>query len=64
MAGTPPKWLVADDDAGRYVFVNPTDEEAPLWLETPDTVIECDAFGFGRIDLDEPRRHGRHRGRR
>ena len=53
LAGTTPKWLVADDDARHYLFVNPADEQAPVWLETPDTVVECDAFGFGRIDLDE-----------
>ncbi len=53
LAGRAPKWLAADADAGRYVFVNPSDEEVPLWLETPRTVIECDAFGFGRVELDE-----------
>ncbi len=53
LAATIPKWLVADDDAGHYVFVNPSDEEAPIWFETPSTVIECDAFAFGRIELDD-----------
>ncbi len=53
LAGTTPKWLVADDDAQHYVFVNPSDEQAPIWLETPDTVVECDALGFGRIELDD-----------
>ena len=53
LAATIPKWLAADDDAQHYVFVNPSDDEAPIWFETPDTVIECDAFGFGRIELDD-----------
>lgn len=53
LAGTTPKWLVVNDDRRYYVFVNPTDEESPLWLETPETVIECDGFGFGRVVLDE-----------
>jgi hypothetical protein len=53
MAGTTPKWLCADADSRRYVVVNPSDEEAPLWLETPDVTVECDAFGFGRVTVDE-----------
>jgi|CXWL01.1.fsa_nt_gi hypothetical protein len=53
LSATIPKWLSADDDAQHYVFVNPSDDEAPIWFETPDTVIECDAFGFGRIELDD-----------
>jgi hypothetical protein len=53
LAGRAPKWLAADIDAGRYVFVNPSDEIAPVWLETPGSIVECDAFGFGRIELDE-----------
>jgi hypothetical protein len=53
LAGTTPKWLVADDEGQHYVFVNPSEEEAPVWLETPDTIVECDAFGFGRIELDD-----------
>ncbi|MBI5289448.1 MAG: hypothetical protein HY873_10810 [Chloroflexi bacterium] len=53
LAGTTPKWLVADDGARHYVFVNPSDEQAPVWLETPDSVVECDAFGFGRVELDD-----------
>ncbi len=52
-AGTTPKWFFADPARGRYAFVNPGSDEAPVWLETPDTVIECDAFSFGRVDLDE-----------
>jgi len=53
MAGRAPKWLFTDGDRSRYVFVNPSDEVVPLWLETPRTIIECDAFGFGRVELDE-----------
>ncbi|MEX2247186.1 MAG: hypothetical protein WEC75_10915 [Dehalococcoidia bacterium] len=53
MAGGTPKWLFADADRGRYVFANPADEVAPLWLETPGTIVECDAFGFGRVEVDE-----------
>jgi len=52
MAGTTPKWLCADDDGRRYVFVNPSRDEAPLWLETPGVTVECDAFGFGRVAID------------
>jgi hypothetical protein len=55
LAGRAPKWLVADSERGRYVFVNPSDEVSPLWLETPRTVVECEAFGFGRVSIDEPR---------
>jgi hypothetical protein len=54
IAGAAPKWLFADDERQRYVFVNPSDDEDPLWLETPDTAIECDAFGFGRIEVHGP----------
>jgi hypothetical protein len=53
MAGRAPKWLFADADARCYVFVNPSDEETPVWLETAATIVECDAFAFGRIELDE-----------
>jgi hypothetical protein len=52
MAGTAPKWLCADDDRRRYVVVNPSGDEAPLWLETPGVTVECDAFGFGRVEID------------
>jgi hypothetical protein len=54
IAGSAPKWLVADNDAGHYVFVNPTDEESPLWFETPDAVVECASIGFARIEIDGP----------
>ena len=53
LAGGTPKWLVADDDARLYVFVNPSDEEAPVLFETPETAVECEAFGFGRIEIDD-----------
>jgi hypothetical protein len=53
LAGRTPKWLAADPEARRYAFANPSDEVAPVWLETPRSVVECDAFGFGRIELDE-----------
>ncbi len=49
----PAKWVFADDDARRYVVVRPSDAIAPLRLRAADTVVECDAFGFGRIDVDE-----------
>jgi hypothetical protein len=48
-----PKWLFADADAHRYVFVHPADAVTGLRLTTPATTIECEAFGFGRVDLDE-----------
>jgi hypothetical protein len=53
LAGRAPKWLAADRDNGNYVYVNPSDEEAPLWFETPRVIVECDAFGFGRVEIDE-----------
>jgi hypothetical protein len=56
LAGRAPKWLFADDERRRYIFVNPSDEYIPVWLETPDSVVECEAFGFGRIVLDEQAR--------
>ncbi|HET6615578.1 MAG TPA: hypothetical protein VFH62_06785, partial [Dehalococcoidia bacterium] len=54
MAGRTPKSFFADSEAQRYVFVNPSDEIAPVWLETPSTAVECEEFGFGRIEVDEP----------
>jgi hypothetical protein len=53
MAGRAPTWFAADAERGRYVSVNPSDEPAPLWLETPATVVECDEIGFARFELDE-----------
>ncbi|HET6615421.1 MAG TPA: hypothetical protein VFH62_06000, partial [Dehalococcoidia bacterium] len=53
MAGRTPKSFFADDETQRYVFVNPSEELAPVWLETPSTFIECDEFGFGRIKIDD-----------
>ena len=55
MAGRAPTWFAADRSRGRYVAVNPSDEPAPLWLETPRSIIECDEIGFARFDLDESR---------
>jgi hypothetical protein len=52
MAGRTPKWLFADAGSGRCVFVNPSDEHAPVWLETAENVVECDEFAFGRMEMD------------
>ena len=46
-------WLIADDDARRYVAVNPYDAATPIRLATPEAEITCDAFPLGRIDFDE-----------
>jgi hypothetical protein len=53
MAGRTPKWLFADADSRRWVFVNPSDDAAPVWLETANSTVECEEFAFGRIELDE-----------
>jgi hypothetical protein len=53
LAGTAPRWLIADEDAGHAVVIKPTSEEAPIWLETAAMIVECDAFGLGRIELHE-----------
>ncbi len=47
------KWLFADDDAREYVVTNPLSDDIQFCLWTPDAEIACDAFGFGRIALDE-----------
>jgi hypothetical protein len=47
------KLLVADPDRGRYVCVRTALDAAPFRLETPRTTVACDAFGFGRMELDE-----------
>ncbi len=52
-SGPEPTWLIADDAAGRYVFVNPGDTAMPVRLSTPNTTVECDAFPCGRLDIDE-----------
>jgi hypothetical protein len=52
-SGPAPTWLIADDTVGRYVFVNPGDTAMPVRLATPNTTVECDAFGCGRLDIDE-----------
>lgn len=48
-----PAWLVADSERQRYVAANPSGERVALSLETPRTRIECESFGFGRLELDE-----------
>lgn len=45
--------VFADDDAGRYVVLKFLDDETPLLIETPNTMIECDDIGFARIEIDE-----------
>ena len=53
LAGTEPKWLVADEDRGHYTIIRPTPEEMPLWFETLNTIVECDSIGLSRMELDE-----------
>lgn len=53
VGGTSPKWLIADAESQSYIFVNPSEEEAPVLFQTNDTALECDAFGFGRIEIDD-----------
>jgi hypothetical protein len=53
LAGLAPKSLFTDRDAHRYVFVNPSDEVVPIWIETPATIVETDEFAFGRIEIDD-----------
>lgn len=48
-----PHWLIADDEARRYIAINPSNTAAPLRLTTPTTEITCEALPFARIDLDE-----------
>ncbi|HEY8173930.1 MAG TPA: hypothetical protein VIH21_12660, partial [Dehalococcoidia bacterium] len=50
---TTAQWLIADDDARRYIVINPSDAPTQISLTTPDTRITSDAFPLGRIDLDE-----------
>jgi hypothetical protein len=52
LAGATPKWLVADDDRRIFVFGNTSDEETPVLFETPQAAVECESFGFGRIEID------------
>ena len=52
-----PAWLAADRDAGFFACVNPSNEAGELTLETPrGLALECDAFGLGRIEVDEAAR--------
>ncbi len=48
-----PHWLIADDEARRYIAINPSNTATPLRLTTPTTEITCDSLPFARIDLDE-----------
>lgn len=52
-AAATPHWLFADDSARRYIAINPSVATGPIRLETTGTEVSCDAFGFGRIDVDE-----------
>jgi hypothetical protein len=52
-AATTPHWLIADDEARRYIAINPSNAAAPLHLTTPTTEIACKALPLARIDLDE-----------
>lgn len=53
LAGTEPKWLVADEERGQYAVLRTTAEEMPLWFETGETIVECDAVSLFRMELDE-----------
>ena len=48
-----PQWLMSDDDACRYVLLNPHDERCRISLNTPHTAVTCHAFPLGRIEVDE-----------
>ena len=45
--------LFVDADRRRYVVLRTVHDIAPLRLETGRTTVECAAFGFGRLELDE-----------
>ena len=53
LAGTAPRYIVADDGARRYIVLKVTDDEAPFLLETPEAMLDCDGVGFARIEVDE-----------
>jgi hypothetical protein len=53
MAGTAGRWVAADRDAGRYVMLKVADDDAPVLIETPGLIFDCDAMGCARIDIDE-----------
>lgn len=53
IGGAGAKWAAADPQAGRYVYHHLEDDDASLWIETPALTIECDAFGIGRVEVDE-----------
>ncbi len=52
-SGDAPLWLFADDDARTYVLVKCGERRQPLTLRTGDTVVECSALAFARIEFDE-----------
>ena len=65
MAGRTPKWFFAEPKQGRYVVVNPTEDGAPVSLETPaGTIVECEEFGVRphRDRREERGDHGRSDG--
>ncbi len=48
-----PHWLVANDEARRYIAINPSNTATPIRLTTPTTEIICESLPHARIDLDE-----------
>ena len=53
VGGSGAKLLAMADDAGlHYVFTSFDPEPAPILLKLRDVTIECDAFGFGRVEYD------------
>lgn len=53
LAGTEPKWLVANDERKHYAVIRPTAEGMPLWFETSETVVECESVALARMEIDE-----------
>jgi hypothetical protein len=47
------KTVLADAAAQRYVVIRTSLDAVPLRLTTPRAAIECEDFGFGRLELDE-----------
>jgi hypothetical protein len=47
------KSLIADAERGRYMVIRTAADVSPLRLETPRATVSCEAFGLGRIELDE-----------
>jgi len=48
-AGGASAWLLADAGRRLWVAANLSHEVVPFRLETPEGVLECGAFGFGRV---------------